>query len=176
MKTLSLSWMVRRSGFTLVELLIVIVVLMIAAAIVIPSIGSAADAQVISAARVLGLDLEVTRSLALTTQRPHSLVFSPDRQSYKVVENYGGGAYALATAIPHPVVAGKQLEVVLAALSGMGSVTVVSASFGGAAYVTFNPQGEPSSSGTMTLRAGQVEMQVSVAILTGTVTVTRTSG
>ena len=63
----------------MVELLIVIAVLVIAAAIVIPSIGSAADTQAVSAARVLGSDLEVTRSLALTTQQPHSLVFKEGR-------------------------------------------------------------------------------------------------
>ena len=42
----------RLGAFTLVELLIVIMVLIIAAAIVIPNIGSAADAQAMSAANV----------------------------------------------------------------------------------------------------------------------------
>lgn len=163
-------------GFTVVELLIVLVVLAIAAAVVIPSIGTAADSQAISAARVVASDLEIARSLALTTQQPHALVFRPDLKAYKVVANYGGGAYATAVAVPHPVVQGKLFEVVLAEQSGMGAVTVSSATFGGAAYVTFNSQGEPASPGVVTIRSRNVAMQVSVAILTGTVTVTRTSG
>jgi len=93
----------RPSGFTLVEIIIVVLVLMIAAAVVIPSIGSAADSQVASATRVLACDMEAARSLALTTQQPHTVLFSADKQSYKVVENYGGGAYGTAVPIDHPV-------------------------------------------------------------------------
>lgn len=163
-------------AFTLVELLIVLAVLVIAAAIVIPSIGSAGDSQAVSAARILGSDLDVARSLALTTQQPHSLVFSTDRQSYKVVANYGGGAYGTVVAVAHPVVAGERLEVRLAGQQGMGSVTVLGASFGGQPYVTFNSQGEPSAAGTVTIRAGQTEMQVAVTVLTGMVSVVRTAG
>jgi len=164
------------AAFTLVEVLIVMVILAIAAAIVIPSIGTAADSQATSAARVLGSDLEVARSLALTTQQTHSLVFSPDLQSYKVVANYGGGSYASVVAVPHPVVAGERLEVCLADANGMGSVNVLAASFGGVSYVTFNSQGEPSSAGTVLLRAGGTQMTVSVSALTGAVSVTRTAG
>jgi len=166
-------WMTPDRGFTLVELLIVIAVLVIAAAIVIPSIGSAADTQAVSAARVLGSDLEVTRSLALTTQEPHSLVFSPDLQSYKVVANYGGEAYATVVAVPHPVTAGRQFDVTLARQNGMDAVRIAGVSFGGSTYVTFDSQGEPSSAGAVTVESGQVQMQVSVAALTGAVTVTR---
>ena len=169
-------FLARSQGFTIVELLIVIAVLVIAAAIVIPSIGSAADTQAISAARILGSDLELTRSLALTTQQPHSLILSQDLQSYRVVANYGGGSYASALAIPHPVVAGKPFEVTLSRQNGMSSVGIASASFGGNTYVTFNSQGEPSSGGTVMVESGQVQLQVSVGVLTGAVAVTRGSG
>ena len=169
-------WMIRGHGFTLVELLIVIVVLVIAAAIVIPSIGSAADTQAISAARVLGSDLEVARSLALTTQQPHSLVFSSDRQSYKVVADYSGQWYTAVAAVPHPVMAGRQFDVTLARQNGMRAVPISAASFGGLTYVTFDSQGEPSSGGAVIVEAGQVQMRVSVTALTGAVTVTRIAG
>ena len=172
----TVRWMIQRHGFTLVELLIVIAVLVIAAAIVIPSIGSAADTQAISAARILGSDLEVARSLALTTQQPHSLVFSPERQSYKVVSDYGGQAYASVAAVPHPVTAGRQFDVTLNRQSGMSAVTISAVSFGGLTYVTFDSQGEPSAGGAVIVESGQVQMQVSVAALTGAVTVTRIAG
>jgi len=144
-------------GFTLVELLMVITVLIIAAAIVIPNIGSAADAQAMSAARALASDLELARHLALKTAQPHTVLFSDDLQSYKVVS-------------------GKTFEVTLSARNGMGAVTVASASFGGDAYVTFNELGEPSSAGEVTVEAGDLQIVVAVAGLTGSVSTTRVGG
>lgn len=169
----TVHWMAGHRGFTLVEMLIVVAVLIIAAAIVIPSIGSAADTQAVSAARVLGSDLEVTRSLALTTQRLHSLVFSPDLQSYKVVADYGGEAYATVAAVPHPVTAGRAFDVTLARQNGMNAVRMAGVAFGANTYVTFDSQGEPSSAGIVTVESGRVQMQVSVAALTGAVSITR---
>lgn len=165
-----------RRAFTLIELLVVIVVLLIAAAVVIPNIGTTADSQSISAARTLAAHLELTRNLALTTQMPHSVVFSTDNQSYKVVANYAGQSYSTVVAVAHPAEPGRRLEATLAALNGMSGVQVVAVSFGGNAYVTFDSAGEPSAAGTVTLRAGQIQMQISVAALTGMVSVTRTAG
>ena len=164
----------RGKGFTLAEIVVVIVILALAAAIVIAGLGSTHDAQVTSAARVLAGDLELAREMAVTTQVPHALVFSPDRASYKVVANYAGGAYASATAVDHPVRAGEPFEVTPASLSGMGSVAVTGVNFGGQMYVTFDSEGDPSSSGSVTLAAGTSGMTVSVAALTGRVTVART--
>jgi len=165
-----------RPALTLIEILIVILILAIAAMIVVPGIGSAADVQATSAARVLQADLEVVRSLALTKQQSYSLVFSPDKQSYKVVANYTGVAYASAVAIGHPVNAGKLFEVTLARLNGMSSVTVTTVSFGGQTYVTFLPQGDPVAAGSVTIQSGSVVMVVAVEGLTGVVTATRTAG
>jgi len=163
------------SGFTLIELIVVIVILMIAAAIVIPNIGTAGDRQATSAARTLASDIEMARSLALKTQRPHTVLFSPTRQSYKIVADYSGGTYAAVQAISHPVVVGKRFEVTLAEHNGMGNVQVTGVSFGGDAYVTFDALGDPSSAGTITLQAADIQMEVSVAGLTGSVSTQRTA-
>jgi len=165
----------RLGAFTLVELLIVIAVLIIAAAIVIPNIGSAADAQAMSAARVLASDLEVARDLALKTQRPHTVLFSSDRQSYKVVADYDGEPYAEAEAVDHPAVTGRTFEVTLAERNGMHAVSVADVSFGGDAYVTFDELGEPSSAGSMTVQAGDTQIRIAVAGLTGSVSTARVS-
>lgn len=164
-----------RRGFTLIEILMVVLVLAIVAAIVIPSIGTADDGQAISAARALQSDLEVARSLAMMTQVPHAVVFNTSRQSYKVVANYMGGDYSTAVAIVDPVRPGGFMEVTLAARQGMPSVTVVSA-FGGAGAVTFTSLGEPLAGGSVTLRAGQTEMVITVEELTGIITTARTAG
>lgn len=162
-------------GFTLVEIIIVVLVLMIAAAVVIPSIGTAADSQVISAARVLACDMEAARSLALTTQQTHTILFSSDRQSYKVVADYAGGAYGVTAAIDHPVRATDPFEVTLAQMNGMSRVVVTDVDFADEAFVTFDSQGQASNSGTVALAAGSFRMQVSVEALTGVVSVTSVS-
>jgi prepilin-type N-terminal cleavage/methylation domain-containing protein len=164
-----LSW----AGFTLVEIIIVVLVLAIAAAIVIPNIGSANDSQATAAAAILQSDLEVARSMAMTTQAPHSVVFSSDRQSYKVVANYGGGAYTAATAISDPVKKGKLYEVRLSGLNGMSHVSVTSANFGGQPYVTFLSLGQPTAGGSVVMQVGGITMTVAVETLTGIVSVTR---
>ncbi|MCX5656306.1 MAG: hypothetical protein NTY65_16845 [Planctomycetota bacterium] len=166
-----------RAAFTLVEILIVVLVLMIAAAIVIPNIGSADDSQAIAAAAILQSDLEVARSMAMTTQVPHSVVFSLDRQSYKVVANYTGVAYTAAVAINHPVL-NKLYEVRLNGLNGMGLVSVTSVAFGvpPQQYVTFQSLGDPVAAGSVVLRAGNIIMTVSVEAMTGIVSATRTGG
>jgi Tfp pilus assembly protein FimT len=160
---------VREPAYTLAEIVVVVLVLAIAAAIVVGSIGTTKDAQAISAARVLASDVELARNLAVTTQAPHTVLFSSDLQSYKVVANYTGtgGGYALATAVEHPVRANERFEVRLASLNGMESVVVGTVSFGGQTYVTFDAEGDPSNGGSVTLRSGGTEMEISVEALTG---------
>jgi len=166
---------VRERAYTLAEMVVVVLVLAIAAAIVIGSIGTTKDAQAISGTRVLASDVELARNLAVTTQEPHTVLFSSDRQSYKVVANYTGGGYALATAVEHPVRGNERFEVRLASLGGMGSVVVETVNFGGQAYVTFDAEGEPSNGGSVTLRSGRTGMVVSVEALTGAVSVARSA-
>jgi|WetSurMetagenome_2_1015567.scaffolds.fasta_scaffold42897_2 Tfp pilus assembly protein FimT len=163
-------------AFTLVEILVVVIVITIAALIVLPNIGSAANTQVVSAAGVLQSDLEVARSMALTTQIPYSIVFSPDLQAYKVVSNYGGGAYASTTAVNHPVNVGQAYQVTLASLNKMSAVRVANVNFNSHTYVTFDSLGTPASAGTVTLQGGSVTMVVTVQSLTGVIDVTRAAG
>jgi prepilin-type N-terminal cleavage/methylation domain-containing protein len=164
------------AAFTLVEILIVVLVIAIGAAIVIPNIGTSANTAVVSAARVVQSDLEVARSLALTTQNPHSVVFSSDLQSYKVVMNYSGGPYASTLAVNHPVNQGQVYQVTLPALNGMSKVQVTNVTFGAGTYVTFQSTGDPVTSGSITLKGGTVQMVITVEGLTGLVTVARTQG
>ncbi|MGB2753949.1 MAG: GspH/FimT family protein [Phycisphaerae bacterium] len=166
---------VRERAYTLAEMVVVVLVLAIAAAIVIGSIGTTKDAQAISGARVLASDVELARNLAVTTQAPHTVLFSSDRQSYKVVANYTGGGYALATAVEHPVRGNERFEVRLASLNGMESVVVETVSFGGQTYVTFDAEGDPSNGGSVTLRSGGTGMVISVEALTGAVSVARSA-
>ena len=168
-----------RAAYTLVEILIVVLVLMIAAAIVIPNIGSADDSQAIAAAAVLQSDLEVARSMAMATQVPHSVVFSPDspdkKRSYKVVADYTPGvAYddPSNNVVGHPIIKGRLYEVCLSGLQGMSHVKVTDVSFGGSPpYVKFLSLGQPTAGGSVDLTVGRITMTVSVEALTGIVSV-----
>jgi len=171
----------RQPAFTLVEILIVVLVLMIAAAIVIPNIGSADDSRVTAAARILQADMEVARSLAMRTQQPHSVVFRPpDFQSYKVVanyvENYVGVPYAQVPAVDHPVKRGQPFEVTVGALNGMDGVQILGPNFGGQSYLTFKSLGDPVAAGSVLLRSGNIVMKVEVEGLTGIITATPAGG
>ena len=162
-----------RAGFTVAEILIVVLVLAIMAAIVIPSIGTSADAQLTSAAQVLVTDLENTRSLALTGQVPYTLLFNTTKTSYKVATDYAGGAYTATQAVPHPVQGHALFEVTPAALNGMQDVTVFEVKFGPSpyqTYVTFNSDGTAAPAGHVTFKAGGNYIKVSVDDLTGVVT------
>jgi Tfp pilus assembly protein FimT len=164
------------AAFTLIEIMIIVLVLVIGAMVVIPSIGSAGNTEVVAASRVLQADLEVARSMALTTQTSHSVVFSPDLQSYKVVAGYLGGPYASTLAVSHPVNAGQKYQVTLSAMNGMSAARVTDVNFGGLAYVTFQSLGDPVAAGTVTLAGGAVRIVITVESLTGIITVARTQG
>jgi Tfp pilus assembly protein FimT len=163
-------------AYTLVELMVVVLVLIIIAGVVVPTLVSGQDSQATAAARIVASDLETARSLAVTTLVPHSLVFNADLTAYKIVADYAGEEYGAAVPIDHPVKAGSEYAVTLASQTGMGSVQVAGADFGGATYVTFDAQGEPSAAGSITLAAGPFQVQVSVESLTGNITVAATSG
>jgi type II secretory pathway pseudopilin PulG len=158
-----------------VEVIVVVAVLIIAAAIVVPHVVSASHSKVTSAARVLASDLRVAQSLATTTQQPHTVLFSDDYQSYKVVADYAGEVYGSATAVEHPYKPGHLLEVEVAGLQGTSGVVVTAMGLGDGC-VTFDSQGEPSEGGSVVLRAGSIEVTVTVEPLTGSVSVTETSG
>ncbi len=161
-----------RSAFTLVEVMVVVIILVLIGGLVVPLLRSTHDSQTSAAARIVAADLETARSLARTTMQTHSLVFNSDLTAYKVVANYGGESYDQAQAIAHPVRAGHDFEVVLAAQAGMPEARVGAASFGGDTYVTFNGLGEPLASGSIVVGAGEVAAQISVEALTGNVRVT----
>ena len=82
-----------RSGYTLVELLIVVSILAIFAGLVIPSSYQTSYDQLLSAARVLASDLAYARSLAVTNNDLYTVTFSGSGNSYTLV--YGGSNPAL---------------------------------------------------------------------------------
>ena len=63
------------AAFTLIEIIVVVVILAVAALIAVPMMSSAADIQVRSAANRMAADLEYAKNMAITHQKPYTVIF-----------------------------------------------------------------------------------------------------
>ena len=161
---------IRDNAFTIIELIVVMVILSIAAMLAVPMISSAADVQVRSAANMIAADLDYAKSMAISRQQNHSVVFYPANESYEVHD--AGGV------IKHPIRASSDFVVDLQADSRLSRVDIVSADFDSQTTVTFDYLGSPYNStpsplnsGVITLSAGSFSMTVTVEPMTGYVTI-----
>jgi type II secretion system protein H len=163
----------RSSGFTLLELLVVVLIMAIIAGMVVPMVSSSQDADCAAAARALVSDLELAQSTAIARQANVALVFSADLQSYKVAlaDSQNLDNYASVAPLPSPSQPTRGYEVRPAADLGLRRFAVQSADFGGDPYVVFDSFGSPEFGGTVVLKAGDATLTVTVEAVTGAVTV-----
>lgn len=169
-----------KQGFSLTELMIVVLVLGIVSMAVFPLAGTAVEDLRLSSATmsvVTALEYAQTRALQSGTQSKVRL----NRKDEKVVIRYlapttnllGGAALLPAetverwtyTLAPHPTERGKDFVIPL------DRTDIVSADFGGTNVVTFSALGMPSAPGTIVLRCGGAQREITVASLSGTITV-----
>ncbi len=80
------SMTTQRSGFTLIEILVVVVILGIASAIVIPQIGARGDLKASAGARVIMADLMYAQNRAIATQTWHYVKFDTAGNRYSVLD------------------------------------------------------------------------------------------
>jgi general secretion pathway protein H len=137
----------RRTGFTLVELLVVLAVLALVMALVPPYlVGAAARAQLTSAAHEIALALRETRSLAVRQGRPERFVVDGEAGTFRAA---GGALRRLP--------AGMILS--LAALADNRAAAARGA-------ILFFPDGG-STGGRLRLKQGERQADVAVDWLTG---------
>ena len=75
---------VKRSGFTLLELVAVVAIMGMMLYLVAPSIGMTQSAQLRSGAREMGAHLEFARQRAIMTGKIHRLLLDVDNNAYRV--------------------------------------------------------------------------------------------
>lgn len=146
------SW--RCAGFTLIEIMVIVVILAIAALVAIPAFSGAAEMQVRAAAEKLAADMEYAKSLAVTTQQNHKVVFDIGARSYQLRD-------ADNLPVKDPVKRGN-FNVVYSQEGRLNQVSIAAVSFNGTATVQFNHIGAPLD-GSGTPLSGNVVHEVILA-------------
>ncbi|MDT8302978.1 MAG: prepilin-type N-terminal cleavage/methylation domain-containing protein [Sedimentisphaerales bacterium] len=163
----------RITGFTLVELLIVVVIISIAALTAIPMMSSAASMQIRSAANILTADLEYAKSMAISRAQNYSVVFDASADSYRIEDQNGN-------VLQHPVKKGFDYEIDFQNDGRLNKVDIVSVDFDSTSKVTFDYLGSPYNgnvtpgplnSGVINLQAGSTNTIITVEPVTGYVSI-----
>lgn len=123
----------RRGGFTLIELAIVIAIAAILAAVSYPSLRDAGLFGLDSAARGLAADIHFVKNRAMATHAVCGVQFEPAAERYTL---FSGSP---ATPLEHPLRPGEGYCVNL----GAENIDLLAASFGGGAELRFDPLGQP---------------------------------
>jgi prepilin-type N-terminal cleavage/methylation domain-containing protein len=153
------------TGFTLVELVIVIVIIGIAALIAIPMMSSAGTLQLRAAADMVAADMEYAKSMSISTQQNYTVVFDTTTDSYQI-QNASG-------VINDPVKLGAQYIRSFPSDERLSKVDIASAVFGAGSSVTFDRGDPTNTAGTVILQAGGVSAAIAVAAVTGYISTTQ---
>lgn len=160
-----------RSGFTLIEVLVVVTIIGIAGAIVVPQMMRAGSLQIQAAARMVIADLLYAQNEAIAQQAPRRVTFDPASNSYRLTDAAG-----TVLAVSWKNDAAGNYVVDLAHDGRFSGVTISAASFGGSGTIEFDALGAPSAGGNVDLTSGSIRFRVSVAPFTGRITVAPISG
>ena len=169
------------AAFTLIEIIVVMVILAVAAMIAVPMMSSAADMQVRGASNRLAADLEYAKNMAITHQRPFTVVFD---------NSAGNSGYAVQRrdadddleTILNPI-SQQPFDVRFALERSLSRVRIISAGFVGSdstttGSVTFDYLGTPHSGlrANNMLNSGEIELRDTAGNLTLTVVVEPMTG
>ncbi|MBN2590241.1 MAG: GspH/FimT family pseudopilin [Sedimentisphaerales bacterium] len=156
------------SGFTLIEIIIVVVILSIAAMAAIPLMSSASDVQIRSASNLIAADLEYAKSMAISRGQNYSVVFDGSNNSYGI---YKEGE---SDPIPHPVKKGFDYVMNFTNDSRLGKVDITNVNFDSTSTVEFDCLGSPvdlNNTGTITISANGITAIISVEPVTGYISI-----
>lgn len=154
-------------AFTIIELIVVIVIISIAALIAIPTLSSAGDSQVRSAANMIAADIEYAKNMAISRQQMYSVIFNTSSNSYKICDKVGN-------VIEHPINISSDFVVNISDESRLSQVEIISALFDSTDTLTFDYLGSPYNGlsnslndGKIILDAGGYSITINVQPVTG---------
>ncbi len=156
-------------AFTLIEMLIVIAILAIIAMVVIPQMSAASSAQLDAASGIIASDLEYAKSLSISTQQWHSVVFDESSESYQIQDSDGN-------VVPYKMNPTGYYVVDFSNDSRLSMVDLYTADFDDSSAITFDYLGSPYSgigtsnpmaSGNVTLKVKDIETHITVEPVTG---------
>lgn len=156
-------------GFTLVEILVVVVILGIAAAVVVPQLGTQSDLRAAAGARLVMADLIYAQNRAIATQTKHYVVFDTVNQKYRIRM---GSAMA---DIPQPVTKETYYEVKFGQKgSALSDISLGAVSIEGFTTIGFDELGVPYSydASTSTTTALSTSGGSTIQVKCGTYTLT----
>jgi len=156
------------SGFTLVEVLIVVTIMALAAAIVVPRMTQAGQMQIQAAGRMIIADLLIAQNDAISHQATRRVVFDTATNRYWLADGTGSTAGVVWKRDGSIVSSGA---VDLDEDGRFDGVTLVAANFNGQSYVEFDALGTPTEGGIIDIRSGDVSYRISVAPLTGRIAI-----
>jgi prepilin-type N-terminal cleavage/methylation domain-containing protein len=154
----------RSSGFTMVEIMIVVVIIAIAAMMAIPMMSSGGSMQIRSAANMIAADLEYAKSMAISRQKTYAVVFDESTESYHIEDANG--------IIEHPVKKGFSYEVNFSSDSRLSKVDIAAVDFDGTSLIEFDYLGSPNNGGAVSLQAGGTTITINVEPVTGFISIT----
>ena len=152
-----------KSGFTLIEIIIVVVILAIAGMAAIPLMSSASSVQIRSASNLIAADIEYAKSMAISRGQNYSILFDAGANSYQILDKDD-------SVIQHPVKKGFLYEMDFTNDSRLDQVDITSTTFP-SGKVTFDCLGSPDNGGTITLNSDGKVVTVTIEPVTGYVSI-----